>query len=432
MVLYFQHRAFKTHLSTASTGTVITLDAATPIDTSGAGAAGTVLAAGAMLSSAYATNSVVMKSYTIEVGHTDINQFRQYTGMVLSKMSIKLAVGAIVTGSFDFMGKGFNLLGATGNGVPNVSQTFVPANATKGVFDILENGQSITATTYIKSGEFDIDNTLRMQDAVGVFGAAGIGSGTLQIKGKLEVYFADAVIYNKLLNGAATSLTIPLLDVNGNGYIFKFPLIKYTAAKVQVGGLDQDSLLMMDWQATVDINPASPTYQKTCAIYRVGAAPSSTIVAQADTRPRFTVATSNAGLVNGTLTNAAALALLNAMTPLTGSANNGRAGTMSILTPAGAGDYGWYACLPGLGQRRRRLLPGLHRCRWLVGRGPRGSERFGCVAQPVDDPHPGHRRQRQRLVHLPDGRHQRLHQRSDGHRQLRSKRPVQLAPAHSN
>lgn len=268
---YFAARAFRVSATTAPTTTVITLDAATPIDTAKAGAS---MLTGALVSSSWAYNGTTLKSYTLEVGHLDISRFRQYTGMVPSKMDLKLSVGAIVTGSFEFMGKGFSLLSATGNGAtPAESQVFTPANATRGVFDIFEGGVSISASTYIKSGDISIDGTLRMQDAVGVFGAAGIGAGTLKMTAKLEVYFADSTIYNKLLTGVATSFTLPLLDVDGNGYVYVFPRTKYTAAKVAVGGIDQDNMLQMDMEAILDSDATSPTYGKGVAVYRVGRLP---------------------------------------------------------------------------------------------------------------------------------------------------------------
>jgi hypothetical protein len=266
--LYLAGRPFRVSTVTAPTTTVITLDTATPIDTSKAGVA---ISAG-FIATSRATNGNTMKSYTIEVQHADISVFRQYTGMVPSKMDLKLSVGSIVTGTFDFMGKGFVLATTTGmGGSPVASQTFTPANATKGVFDIFENGASIGVTTFIKSADFTIDNTLRAQEAIGVFGNAGIAAGTMKITGKLEVYFADTVIYAKLLNGAASSLSIPILDVDGNGYVYYFPRIKYTAAKVNAGGLDQDNMLSMDFQALPDITTGSPTLGVSVVIYRVGA-----------------------------------------------------------------------------------------------------------------------------------------------------------------
>ena len=270
---YFLGRAFRVTLTGAApTSTVLVLDASTPIDTA---IAGTAMAAGAIISSSRAANGNVMKSYTLEVGHADMTPavYRQYTGMIPSKVDYKLVDGDIVTGSFEFMGKSMTkpMPNTTCLGVPAEPQTFTPANATRGVFDIIEGGVSISASTFIKTMDFSIDNSLRMQTAVGVFGSAGIGAGTMQIMGKLGVYFADASLYNKFLNGAASSLSLPLLDVDGNGYVYYFPRIKYTSAKVNVGGQDQDNELAMDFQALPDTTVGSPTLGLSVVVYRVGA-----------------------------------------------------------------------------------------------------------------------------------------------------------------
>lgn len=264
---YFAGRVFRASTTVAPTSTAITLDAATPINTT---IAGTSLA-NARIATSRAANGNVMKSYSLQVAHEDIGQFRQYLGMVPSKMDVKLSVGEIVGMSFEFMGKSMLLAQSSGMGTPAESQTFTPANATRGVFDVFEGGSSISVSTYIKSMDFSIDNTLRMQDAVGVFGTAGIGAGTMQVTGKATMYFADAVMYQKFLSGAASSMSIPVQDIDGNGYVFHFPRIKYTAAKVNVGGLDQDNELSMDFQALPDTVATSATFGQTVVIYRVGA-----------------------------------------------------------------------------------------------------------------------------------------------------------------
>lgn len=336
VIAYFTARAFKISATVAPTSTLITLDSSTPanIALSGPGMIG-----GATIGSSYSYNGNTMKSYTFEVGHQDVSQYRQYPGQITSKMIVKLNVGAIVNATFDFMGKSFNLLSSSAQNSPTVSQTFTPANTTRGIFDVFENGTSISTTTYVKAGEFTIDNTLRVQGAVGVFGAAGIGAGTFKANGKLEVYFADATMYTKFLNGTASALTLPVLDNLGNGYVFHFPRIKYTAAKVTVGGMDQDNMLMLDWMATFDSNSASPTYLKTVGIYRVGGLNSGTITPVAvvfDTRARFGYSTAlQAGDTVGLP------ALFASMTALTGSANLTKSGNFN--TVASTTNFTWVA-----------------------------------------------------------------------------------------
>jgi hypothetical protein len=121
---YFYGRAFRVDGTTAlSTSTVITLDAATPINTTIAGAS----LSGAMISSSRLVNGNTMKSYSIEAGHLDVGQYRQYTGMIASKLDLKIGVGSIITGTVDFMGKGMTLAQATGMGTVVASKGYSPA-----------------------------------------------------------------------------------------------------------------------------------------------------------------------------------------------------------------------------------------------------------------------------------------------------------------
>lgn len=265
---YFASRAFRTHSTTAATSTVITLDPATPINTT---IATTSMAAGAQISTSRATNGTTMQSFAVEVQHPDVNIYRQYVGMIPSKMELSLQVGQIVTGSFEFFGKKMlALAGSTGMGTPTASQVYGSANAIRGIFDIIEGGTSISATTYIKGGSLMFDNSLRVQEAVGNYGAVGVAPGTINAGGKLEVFFADATIYNKFINNTESSLSIPIQDPLGNGYVYYFPRIKYSAGKVNATGLDQDNVLSMEFTALPDITAGSPTLGKVLVIDRVG------------------------------------------------------------------------------------------------------------------------------------------------------------------
>lgn len=265
---YLKGRAFRVSTTVAPTATLVTLEG-NQIDVAILSAALT----NAKISSSRLYTGTSMWSYNIEIAHEDVMLFRQYLGMIPGKVNWKLGVGSIVSGSIGFMGKSMvnPLPTASSMGSSAAPQPFVSANATRGVFDIVEGGVSITASTYIKSGDITIDGSLRMQDAVGVFGTAGVAPGTFKVGGTLEVYFADATIYNKFLAGVATSLAIPILDVDGNGYVYVFPNFIYSSAKVNASGQDQDNTLSLSFECDVDSNPASATYQKVMAVYRVGA-----------------------------------------------------------------------------------------------------------------------------------------------------------------
>lgn len=265
---YLKGRAFQASLTVAPTTTTITLQG-NQIDTAIISAALT----NAKISTSRVYTGTNLYSYNLEIGHQDIGRFRQYLGMIPGKVNFKLASGAIVNGSVSFMGKQMvnPIATATLMGTPATQQPFVSANATRGVFDIIEGGASINVSTFIKSADITIDGSLRMQDAVGVFGTAGIAPGTFKIGGTLEVYFADSLIYDKFLSGTATSLALPILDVDGNGYVYYFPNFIYSAAKVNAQGQDQDNMLSMTFECDIDTLSTSPTFGKVMAIYRVGA-----------------------------------------------------------------------------------------------------------------------------------------------------------------
>lgn len=265
---YFRSRAFRVHGTTAPTDALITLDPATPINTALAGASLT----GARVTSSRLVTGGDLTSFNLEVGHIDISVFRKYKGMIPGKLNWKLQPGSMLTGSITFMGRDMELGTTTSMGTPLVAQPFASSNATRGVFDVFEAGVSLSTNTYIKSADITFDGSLRVQDAVGVFGAAGIATGTFKIGGTLEVYFTDKVMYEKFLNGQNSSLALPILDIDGNGYVYVFPNIAYTATKVNATGQDTDNMLSMTFECDIDNTLTSPTYQKMAAIYRVGAA----------------------------------------------------------------------------------------------------------------------------------------------------------------
>jgi len=252
---------FQVSKSVAPTSTIVTVETATPL------AVGTTVLL-CKLSSSRLVNGVTQRSFSQEVQFSDIGQFFNYRGMVASKLSLNFASGAIVTGSFDMMGKDAVRGIATAlPGSPIASQAFDVMNAVSGVGQVMEGGALLTGT-FIKSMKLSVDNKLRGQTAIGVLGNAGIGSGTVAINGDIEVYLADGTMYDKFRNNTATSLSVRTVDGAGNGYIFQLPKVKYGDAKVNAGGMDNDVMLSMPFTALMD----NTLTNQTILIDRVGVA----------------------------------------------------------------------------------------------------------------------------------------------------------------
>lgn len=247
----------------STTTTVITVSAATPIPGTGSRAS----VANCTISTSRLANGTTQRSFSVEKGMLDVNQFFRYRGMNLDKLSLSFASGSIVTGSMDFMGKDSARAGVTGlPGTPVASATYDIMNAVTGVGNVLENGSPL-ANTFIKSLKLDLGNKMRGQDAIGVLGNAGIAPGTLEVTGEMEIYLADGSMYDKMINNTASSVVWTVKDGAGNGYGLTIPKMKYSAAKVQAGSLDQDVMLSLPFTGVMDATTA-----KTILLDRFGAA----------------------------------------------------------------------------------------------------------------------------------------------------------------
>lgn len=84
-------------------------------------------------------------------------------------------------------------------------------------------GPLATSPVYIKSFKLNVNNNLRAIEAAGIFGAAGISTGTFEVTGSIEMYFTSLDFYNRFLDSQAFALAVPILDPQGNGYVYVLP-----------------------------------------------------------------------------------------------------------------------------------------------------------------------------------------------------------------
>ena len=225
----------------------------------GSGGAAVTVSAGRL------TNGVTQRSFTIERGHLDVEQFFAFRGMTADKLSLTFASAALVNGSFEFMGR--DSIRDTETQLPGTivaSRAFDITNAVTGVGNIIENGAVLT-DTFIKSLKLDVGNALRARDAIGILGAASIGSGEISVEGTLEVYFADGAMYDRFINSQASSIEWTVQDGAGNGYAFHIPKLKLSNGKINSSGKDQDIMFSTSFTGLLD-----PVSGKTILIDRFG------------------------------------------------------------------------------------------------------------------------------------------------------------------
>ncbi len=197
-------------------------------------------------------NGVLEQTFTIEKEFTDLTtEFAVYNGMTVNTMNLNVETGAIITGSFGFIGI------KEASGSASVATTTTAAgtdevmNAVDDVTAFLEGGVSFDITQF----SFAINNNVRQRQQVATLGPIGLGCGSLEITGTMRAYFETKAILDKYLNFTESSIKLSVRDAAAKGYDFEFSKLNFTGGQRVAGGQNQDIIADMSWTAKRD--PAS-------------------------------------------------------------------------------------------------------------------------------------------------------------------------------
>ena len=182
-----------------------------------------------------------------------------FLGMALNNFNITLAPQAIAVGSLTWFG--FNSavsdaspayadlyaalpvdVGADQNDVYNTSNDI--GRLGRGVDPVDAAGQN-----FVLEATIEINNNLRRQPAVGVFGASGIGVGELSVTGTLSTYFDNDDILQAILTNAETTLDLITQGADGRSQVYDMPRIKFSGGAPDVPGKNQDVTIPGTYQA---------------------------------------------------------------------------------------------------------------------------------------------------------------------------------------
>lgn len=191
-----------------------------------------------------------VKTFSIEQGFTDVEQFITYTGMAVSSMNLEFAIDALLTGSFGFLGK--EAIRTESTNLPaaeDVPMTEV-MNSASNFANISIDGKEYPCG--ISSISLNVESGVRARKGLGHLGACSVQPGKFNITGDISVYFADGSIYDKYIANEAFALNWTVEDGAGNSYEFTLPHVKITDASVNAEGLDNDVSLSISYNALVD------------------------------------------------------------------------------------------------------------------------------------------------------------------------------------
>jgi hypothetical protein len=211
-------------------------------------AGNTVTLDGAMI-----RNGILESSFTIQkhIQDATVPTFINFNGVRVGGMTLNFATGAILTGTFGFMGLGA-VVGTSqiaGAVITPVGSNKV-MNAVNNVAQIFED-DTLTVSSFA-SLTINLTNNLRAQDAIGSLPHIGIALSRLEVTGDISIYFENETTYNKYINATQFSLAFLVQDSTSAAYMITLPAVKFESGTVVSGGLDQDVMLDASWRAIAD------------------------------------------------------------------------------------------------------------------------------------------------------------------------------------
>lgn len=198
-------------------------------------------------------NGVAQSSLSFEkkflVDTATYNYFR-YTGMVPNAMNLSIAAGEIITGSFDFLGKGGTVAAAA-----IASSTYVDA-AAENVLSASSHVGALSlgsfSTAKILKVDLSASNNLQTARVIGSLDNADIGAGLFNVSGSIEIYFEDKAVYEAYLDATEMALSITMGITTAEKYTIALPRIKFSDGEVFASGQNGYVMASMPFQALGD------------------------------------------------------------------------------------------------------------------------------------------------------------------------------------
>ena len=195
------------------------------------------------------SNGVTLTTFSWEKTFLDLtNIYSLLSGFAPQSMSLTAATGAILTGSFGWIGASQSMPVAQTPASYNSANSNAVMNAIDHVDAVFENNAGYAVTQF----SLALANNLRGRERIGLLGPESIGTGTVNLTGTHQAYFNTVAVMEAFLEGTLSSTQLILEDALGQGYIFDIPTLRYSAGQVVAAGQNGDVLADMGWTAFRD------------------------------------------------------------------------------------------------------------------------------------------------------------------------------------
>lgn len=198
-------------------------------------------------------NGVLRPSFTVEetINFGGMNSFSRFRGVAVNTMSLNLPSRQKVTGSFGLMGAQETLASAIVTGATYAAaNTNQPATASANVGTLSVGG---TTTPFrVKSLSLEVNNELRVRDAVGTMFSAEFGAGRANVTGTIECYFEGNDQYQAVLDHGSGAISFTVGVEANKKYTILIPKARFLDGARNPGGNTDDAMISLPFRGIYD------------------------------------------------------------------------------------------------------------------------------------------------------------------------------------
>ncbi len=245
------------------TADTVTLDAQTGMSTDAAATENVQVFYGARVENG--AQAVSAHQFAVERRFEDHSPITRelFLGMAINNFTLNLSPQAIAVGTLTWFGFNSTVSDNSAGSYPELYAT-LPTDVPAPQFDVYNTSSDIgrlgrgvdpidaAGLNFVLEATIEINNNLRRQPAVGVFGAAGIGVGEFGVTGTLSTYFDNDEILQVILQNQETTLDLITQGGDGRSMVFDLPRIKFSGGAPDVPGKNQDVTIPGTYQAILD------------------------------------------------------------------------------------------------------------------------------------------------------------------------------------
>ena len=187
------------------------------------------------------------RSFAIEQSFQELAQHRVFNGTTVATMAINVPLNELVTATFGFQGANTTAFTGTSVDATPTAVTSKPGFFHEGgVFK--EGGVTVG---YLSSIQFELNNNVTTNYALGVLGARDVSAGVVSITGTVTALFEDVSFYNKFVANTDSSIEFTLTAETAETMTFKMARVKYTSGSIPVNS-DGPLSVEMKFEALYD------------------------------------------------------------------------------------------------------------------------------------------------------------------------------------